>query len=949
MHENTEPARKVLGAAKMVLALLAALAIAISTISWIDPAPAHAQETEATSEESAADAPSDATRDAAEQAVADEVEDQPSAQPEAPAEADEPVESETPEVVTSESEEPTEDPEPKKEEESEEEESEEDAFSVEIDGPYSNEIMVQLAGQNRRRSARAVNPSIDPRYTCGASIALIMDNSSSTEPYKENAKAAAYRAIDNLVGTGSQLGIISFNATARQNLAKTELTPSNVAQAKNAVSNMQWVKSTEPNNDGSNIAGALELASRGGYDAVIIVTDGLANSSTSDPQVGRYGFTTDRDLLNVTEQAAKLKNAGTAIFGIGVVGREEVAVLNLVNRPTFAPWINWWYADSDPIPSYLRKSTQNEKLQTDFESRDGYYPSWMWHNQAERKLETIGLSTRIGPDEKTGKGRAVYRAVTGIYMGPLYTMRALNGPKFVQSWADSYDTTTSDLSNLESKIDALTSGCWGTVNLQKEIVDSTGKVQSGKSVNGFEFVADKALNGPNVQNNYTIATDDQGKATFHYPTDSGVGSMTLKETQRDGYKLYEQSVNGQKTLAKCTAKSKNGSDVPVSYGSGSGIVVTSKKEENSFSLSGVGTQHRVTCTVQNYEGKPDFTLTKKPFGDAVPRVITGEANQTFKVEYLVSAENKGTGAGKVPAIIEKPAAPNGMSVTNVEALPDGQNPLVQSGTQLAKTGDSWKLDPAKTNDVNVNETRTAKIVVTYRVNQPGSVNKDQLTCESGNNSKGLFNHVEFEGAKEAKQQSDACVSATVPGVELKKLINNADANTKEEATSIMGGTNQVTIEYQVKNTGTTPLTEIRLDDYNLDKDSGAKQGPINMTGLTCEGASVRDDNQTKVITPNKPLAKDQTLKCRWNAQAPIVPDEGEYHGDRGIILASYALPEGQGGTVKPVSAENDAWVFKLPVAVGVLPDAGAKGPTQYLILGGLIAMAGAFWAYRRRA
>ncbi|GGG73059.1 vWA domain-containing protein [Corynebacterium pelargi] len=931
MHIHTEPARKVTGTLKMVLALLAALAIAISTIVLIEPAPAHAQETEATSEESAADTPSDATRDAAEQAVADEVEDQPSAQPEAPAEADKPVESETPEVVTSESEEPSEDPESGPSEEDEE---------FDPDAPYfesepHNEIMAQLAAQNRRRSTRAVQPGNDPRYTCGLSIALLMDISSSTQPFKNQSQNAAKRAINNLVNTGSELGIIQFASTASYVVQKQALDSGNVNQARQAVDSMTWFNRKDiQNEDGTNIAAALNLAAAGGYDAVILVSDGQPNNTSASGD-----NTSDRDLLNAIDAANAVKSSGAAIFGLGITGGGETAVYNLMNNPVGGRGVDsWWFADSDPLPSYMRRANRDEKLEE--AGPNNYLPAWKYYNVTLKGLYDIGLL----PVKGTVPNRTV-----GTGSSPLYTMRTLDGNKFMQSWVDSYDTVNSDLSNLETKIDALTSGCWGTVNLQKEIVDATGKAQSGQPVSGFEFVADKALNGSNVQNNFTVATDAQGKAAFHYPTTAGVGSMKLTETERDGYKLYEQTANGNKTLAKCTAVDKDGRNVAVSYGSGSGIVVTSKKEENAFTLSGVGTQHRVTCTVQNFEGQPDFTLTKKPFGNSSPRVITGEENQTLKVEYLVSAENKGTGAGKVPAIIEKPSAPNGMSVTSVEALPDGDKPLVQSGTQLAKTGDTWKLDPAKTNDVSVNETRTAKIVVTYRVNQPGSVNKDQLTCESGNNSKGLFNHVEFEGAKEDKQKSDACVSATVPGVELKKLINNADANTKEEATSIMGGTNQVTIEYQVKNTGTTPLTEIRLDDYNLDKDSGAQQGKINMTGLTCDAASVRDDNQTKVITPTKPLAKDQTLKCRWNAQAPIVPAEGEYHGDRGIILASYALPEGQGGTVKPVSAENDAWVFKLPVAVGVLPDAGAKGPTQYLVLGGLIAMAGAFWAYRRRA
>lgn len=535
-------------------------------------------------------------------------------------------------------------------------------------------------------------------------------------------------------------------------------------------------------------------------------------------------------------------------------------------------------------------------------------------------------------------------------LGPLWVEWRLAPDRFMSAYSDSVTDIASNYSGLVEAIDALTSGCWGTVNLQKEIVDRSGRVQQGQPLGGFEFVADRALNGSNVQNNFTVATDDEGKATLHYPTTSGVGSMRITENQRGSFKLYEQTVSGRKTLARCTAVDRSGNNVGVSYGSGNGIVVTSDKSRNAFTLSGVGEQHRVTCTVQNTQGEPKFAVNKQPFGDTSARVITGQPDQTLNVEYLVTVSNTGTSGGQAPDLREKPSAPAGLSVASVVDMPEGSNSLVSRDVNLrAADGGEWILNRQDQAAVDAGQQRTARIVVTYRVNNPSRINRARLTCSGADSTKGLFNHVELDRPADNTQRSDACVSATQPGVELKKQINNADADTKEQATSIMPGTNQVQVKFEVKNTGTTPLTQIRLEDSNLDPNTGAKRDAIAMRGLTCQGASVADQRRAKIITPRQPLGPNAKLTCVWNAQAPIVPAEGEYHGDRAIVLASYNLPGNQGGTAAPVRSENDAWVFKLPVAVGVLPDSGGHGHNLYLLLGGVIAGLGALWAYRRRA
>ncbi|AZA12344.1 vWA domain-containing protein [Corynebacterium gerontici] len=908
MQVTTEPASKKLGTIKTVLAFLAALAIAISTIAWIEPTPAHAQETETASEtEDAGTSDGEsATNDAAQQAV---TEDASAASEEAAAPAEdqttaEQTNNEAPAEQTATEEAPAESAEA------------EEATGIDVKGdPFRPTLTVS------RRSSRAATAGADPRYQCGLDFALLIDTSLSTSDSaaKQRIKDAANQMIKNLANSGSSFTIIPFAKDATVALPRTSLDAAGVQQALNAVANLDqyWKEG------GSNYAAAIDLAQSQGTNVSILVGDGrpiMANRTNGNLATKTF----NEDLTNTYSAARNYQNSGGSIFSVWA---QTDSTVQMFVPETNSRWSDYFLEEDYLPPAAFRSTNRAEMLRKQGTS---------WYS-----LSSSDVLVGVEGSRKVQHLNSLQDLAQKRYYRPR---------EVLQNISVSVSDANRDLSDLTSEIDALTSGCWGTVNLQKEIVDSTGKVQSGQPLSGFEFVADKALNGSNVQSNFTVATDDQGKATLHYPTTAGVGAMKVTETQRDGFKLYEQTVNGNKTLAKCTAVDKNGSNVPIFYGSGSGIVVTSDKTNNAFSLSGVGEQHRVTCTVQNSKGEPKFALKKTPFGNGEARVITGEPNQTINVEYLIEVGNTGTSGGQPPIIREMPQAPAGTSVTNVVAFPEGSNPLVAQQITLTQgDGGAWTLYQQNLTAVDAGQKRTARVVVTYTVNDPNAVNEDDLTCEPGNTSKGLFNHAEFDQANDDTQKSDACVSATVPGVELKKRINDADANTKDGATAIMGGTDQVQITYEVKNSGSTPLTELRLDDFNLDQDSGAKQGPINMAGLVCEGASLRDEGTTKIITPTNPLAKDATLICRWTASAPIVPAEGEYHGDRGIVLASYNVPAEQGGQAKPVSSENDAWVFKLPIAVGVLPKSGGYGHNLYLMLGGFVAAAGAFWAYRRYA
>ncbi|MBV7282594.1 LPXTG cell wall anchor domain-containing protein [Corynebacterium sp. TAE3-ERU30] len=804
---------------------------------------------------------------------------------------------------------------------SKEEDAAEDEASSEDEENSEDEPVDEPPLRTLSRKPRAAG---DPyQKLCGHRVGILIDVSGSTTNYKDKYKKALRVVRDNLAGTGSVVGVRPFadQAPARPNrgFAPVELDGPGLAKFDRFIDDLdkEW-PSIKTENDlvNSNYSIALKSALGKGYDEIILIGDGYIENGGLVP--GRSGTYSGR-VFDSIDYADQLRAEGTRLVSLKLDNR------NTENAKVYwsdSPYgLNNYFPDElDPPPGFERGT-------------EGAVRSKNKNRKQLVKTKWSKVQGEVGSRTGFAQGRR----------SPLYVNWVFRSTKeYLDRLTDRLIKT--DYDQMAEHLDALTSGCTGTVTVNKKLVDANGKVNNQADTSGFTFRADRAFVDQREESDVERSTGKKGLATFNFAVEKdGTTSMSIQEILEEGsvHKLRPQDVSGgKKTVATCEIKNL-GKGVNVSYGSGSDRVVTSDVSNNSFTISGLRGNDIVNCTVHNTAGEPDLSIAKS--ASTEPRVITSDG-QEFQASYHVSVKNSGTAEGTPESIRELPAAPQGLRILRVE-VDDPEitgNSLIKEPIELNNDGSAWVLPKSAMKPVPAKMTRSAKVNVIYRVDNMADL-QGNLECPDG----GLTNRVELDGDNNA----EACVGLSIPSVGVVKFINGEDADTREEAATTTGG-GDTTITYDIRNDGTAPLERFTITDERLDPETGNPAGAIVPEGLTCNRDSrVEKQGDTITVIPNEPLANGPVITCTWTS-ANLAAEPGEYHANRVTVSASAAVPGNQKleeGDIAPVSATDDAWLFTLPVLTGNMPLTGGKGVWPFLLAGLALALGGAFALRRKTA
>ncbi|WP_151641186.1 hypothetical protein [Corynebacterium sp. 11A] len=786
-----------------------------------------------------------------------------------------------------------------------------DAVEDEADSEDEPVDMPPLRTLNRKPRAAG-----DPyQKLCGQRVGILVDVSGSTRDHVGEYQEALRAVRDNLAGTGTEVGVRPFAtkspAISGRGFAPRELNDAGVAEFNSFIDNLGSEWPLQEVDSASNYDLALKSALGTGYDQIILIGDGAIESGSATGK--RAGVYSHRVYDSFT-YADQLRAQGTRLVALKM--GNAVTDGNAVYWSESPYKLDTYFRDAENPPPGFERGTRGAVKK-----------------QKEDQLVAVEWSKVQGQvGSRTGFGDG--------HRAPLYVTWVFKSTtKYLERLTDR--VVESDYRELTEDLDELTSGCVGTINVHKKIVDANGKVDNQADTGGFTFRADRALVNDREQRNVQQSTGNDGMTEFKYPVaKNGTATITIQEILDEGssYKLRPQDVSGNKKAVATCKVINAGANVPVSYGSGSGRVVTSDVSNNSFSISGLKEKDIVDCTVHNTLGDPELSIAKS--ASTEPRVITGDG-QEFKAEYQVDVKNDGTAEGTPDSIREVPAAPQGLRILKVEVdHPDNaDNSLIKKPIELNKDGAAWVLPKSAMKNVPAKQTRSAKVNVTYRVDNVNDL-KGNVECPAG----GLTNRVELD----RDHNAEACVGLSIPSVAIAKFLNGEDADTREDAASTTGG-GDTTIRYDIRNDGTAPLERFTIADAQLDPDTTTPNGKIVPEGLKCDrGAQVEKQENTVRIVPNRPLAPNDVLTCTWTSQS-LAAEPGQYHANRATVMASFNVPKGQmvnGDPISSVTDTNDAWMFTLPILTGNMPLTGGKGVWLLLLAGVALALGGSL-ALRR--
>lgn len=797
----------------------------------------------------------------------------------------------------------------------EEEDAAEDEANSEGEENSENEPAVEPRLRPLNRKPRAAG---DPyQKLCGQKVGILVDVSGSTRNYVSQYQEALRAVRDNLVGTGSTVGVQTFasNAPARSGggFAPRLLDSKGTSEFNSYIEGLggEWPRA----NDlvASNYDAGLKSMQGQGYDAVILIGDGFIENG--GVRAGRTG-TYSGNVFDSIEYADALRRQGARIISLKMGDFDTSNVPVYLSDSQYN--LNNYFPDKQTPPPGFERAKSGA-----VEDRKNHLAPVKWPSVQGPVGDRTGFANRV--------------------RGPLHVKwKFASTDKYLDRLSDR--VVKSDYGALAGDLEKLTSGCVGTITVNKKIVDANGKVDNKADTGGFTFRADRALVNNREQRNVQQSTGNDGATKFDFPVaKNGTATISIQEILDEGspYKLRPQDVSGNKKAVATCEVTNAGSNVPVSYESGHGRVLKSDVSKNSFSISGLKEKDIVDCTVHNTAGEPELSIAKT--ASTEPRVITGDG-QEFQATYQVDVKNSGTAEGTPESIRELPAAPQGLRVLRVEVEnPENEdNSLIKKPIQLNKDGSAWVLPKNAMKPVPAKQTRSAKVNVIYRVDRMDDL-QGNLECPNG----GLTNRVELDGDNNA----EACVGLSIPSVAVTKFINGEDADTREDAATTTGG-GDTTITYDIRNDGTAPLEKFTITDERLDPETGDPAGALVPEGLTCNrGSRAEKQGDTITVIPNKPLANGAVITCTWTS-ANLAAEPGEYHANRVTVTASSAVPNDQKleeGDITPVSATDDAWMFTLPILTGNMPLTGGKGVWPFLLAGLALALGGAFVLRRKTA
>ncbi|MDO4929038.1 MAG: vWA domain-containing protein [Corynebacterium sp.] len=822
--------------------------------------------------------------------------------------------------------------------------------------------------------SRAGNSAVtraDPRYTCGLTIGLLFDASGSTKGEADKMVEATRNIADVLHNTGSSLGIHTYAAKSPSTASLPHLPPTYLDDAGFATANAHidrlgsaWGQGSEALG-GSNMAEGLIQMQNLGYDLVILISDGIAYKANrvNTFDLNRNGIF-DEDLNNSIAAAEALKAQGTALFSI-VVGsgsdKPKIGLQVYNSQPQTnnkGAGVEWHPSNKEQVPGTSKAITRRANGTVDL----GSYRIIFNGN-----IRTVSAN-QMGPVTAGADGGLYVKFNNGTYL--VYTRWVLDPAAFMASFSD-YQEEVYDTNAVADALENMVSGCNGLVTIEKEIVEVDGTTSSD-TPKGFAFTANQALINGDLNSNVVRTTDARGEVQYYYPISAGAASITVREDPtRDGetFTMVNQNVgNNRQSIARCTATDAHSNPLPVSYGSGNGIVVYSDSSRNQFRITGLGRDDRVRCVVQNQKpAEVSFKATKSAPNEQL--VLSQEDGQRLSARFDVSVENLARTAGAPTEITEQPRVPTGTTVERVRAMPtEGGDQVVTSEAEF--TWDSsrrlWVLSSSNSTleEIPGNTTANMYVLVTYRVTSANSLNTNNRTCSGSNQNRGFFNRVTVYPGEDASNTArgttdTACLSAIVPQLKVQRWFNGEVANSPDEAAVISPTTNSYQQRYVITNAGEVPINNVTFRDYRLRNEDQSRGDAVSLYSPVCPtpGTVSRSTNRagtyiTIDYRSGSTLAPGENITCEQVVrQAERMPAEADFYGAEIEVVARYAVPAFQtiDGDEVWLTATDPAWIMKMPAAVGVMPSSGGNGIHGYLFLGLGMILGGIGWtAYRTK-
>lgn len=210
------------------------------------------------------------------------------------------------------------------------------------------------------------NPSIQPTCVAGLKVAIQMDVSSSTDPYRSGYRASLHGLIDSLVGTGTQVSLFTFGNTSPVRVSGSDWespAPRDVDTQASAIKNSITTYTGNPGTQRTNWdAGYRRLAEahlQYDYDLVLFITDGAPNvvwANNSDGYTSPNGNNvTVRSIDEAILSANVLKNSGVRVATVGVgsgVSGEVFRNLRVISGPVAGS--DYYVGQWDDLQTYIK-------------------------------------------------------------------------------------------------------------------------------------------------------------------------------------------------------------------------------------------------------------------------------------------------------------------------------------------------------------------------------------------------------------------------------------------------------------------------------------------------------------------------------------------------------------------------------------------------------------------
>ncbi|WP_257995424.1 SpaA isopeptide-forming pilin-related protein [Corynebacterium aurimucosum] len=824
---------------------------------------------------------------------------------------------------------------------------------------------------------RADNPKLP--QVCGLNVALVFDLSNSIGNNGLSATKQAGRDVINaLAGTPTTLGLFNFGTDApvanTRDYPKLNLSDANQVRTARGVVDRYTHGGANPNDaftdwGGTNWEGALKNVNESGvdYDVVYFVTDGAP--TTNDSQLPKNinnvnwdGFTGDAgrithniDVTAAIKQANILKKKGTRLEALAV-GNFDWRTPVLRDDVGFAGGVRW---NGSYVRSDYRDITPRTFLAVNDGSSGGPDLRYAYESGvANNLLGYYKISSNSNPyyfrleDEirQTPLSTGYWRNVTvADGAGNVFEVRVPAeglSRQYTHKFDTAYDimgsivgpnndglTRVSNYGELASKLkEAATANCEGTLTVKKQIVDSDGKILD-KEAKDWEFEAFDLKGELDVSladgsQGLKATTGENGRVSYSFDTDvpHKNGTISVRETLKDGYRLYKQDGKN----ATCEAVDITDPDAVAKP-----VNVTDVKE-NGFNV-GIGTGLAVFCTVQNYQ-QNSFHVSKTPHADQdkgqngdQPQAPVKDGQVT--AYYDISVTNNEDREVKLEEpVVDRVSFPEGMTVTEVKFFYNGVE--LRNDQVTRKESGEFEISPSLFGSFKAGETKKVEVHVTAKVSEDTQSAIEDGTyerCEAPNppspdRPTSMFNAVSIAGEVQGDdpiKDNQACVDPVLETVDIS--IHKVDAN--DNAVSLEGA------------------------EFILLPGSGAAATDLGLPegGLKLEPVS---DDSSKLVLPKSAKLKPGKYKL-VETKAPVKDDGTRYSLLPRPLEFTASVKNGKTvisleDTPFAVVDEKDLSIIKVSnVTAGNLPRTGGMGVGVFAVIGLLLSGVGFLWARRR--